>query len=176
MIHPRRLAIPLLASCSMSICPALNAQVPGPGSGNQPALAADQSTSSNSPVAAQTKADIERMVQQASKNQSEDQKRRELVEARNLADTVIYQVEKAVKDQGNAIATGARSKIEGKITDLRQAITGGDTGRIQRLSEELQQAVAQGAQQPDQDRGGSNDRDHEGRPEGDVVEGEFHDA
>jgi len=123
-----------------------------------------------------TKADIERMVQQASKNQSEDQKRRELVEARNLADTVIYQVEKAVKDQGNAIATGARSKIEGKITDLRQAITGGDTGRIQRLSEELQQAVAQGAQQPDQDRGGSNDRDHEGRPEGDVVEGEFHDA
>jgi molecular chaperone DnaK len=123
-----------------------------------------------------TKADIERMVQQASKNQSEDQKRRELVEARNLADTVIYQVEKAVKDQGNAIATGARSKIEGKITELRQAMTGSDTGRIQRLSEELQQAVAQGAQQPDQDRGGSNDHDHEGRPEGDVVEGEFHDA
>ena len=60
MIHPRRLAIPLLASCSMSICPALNAQVPGPGSGNQPALVAEQSTSANILVASPTKADIER--------------------------------------------------------------------------------------------------------------------
>jgi kynurenine formamidase len=60
MIHLRRLAIPLLASCSLSVCPALNAQVPGRGSPNHPVLAAAQSASANSPAPAPTKADIER--------------------------------------------------------------------------------------------------------------------
>ena len=123
-----------------------------------------------------TKADIERMVQQASQSQAEDQKRRALAEARNLADNVVYQVEKALKEQGSAIATGARSKIEGKVTELRQAMAGSDTGRIQQLSEELQQVAAQAAQQPANNGDGSNGNGHDGRPEGDVVEGEFHDA
>jgi len=60
MIHLRRLAIPLLASCSLSVCPALNAQVLDPGSPNHPALAAAQSASASSPTSAPTKVDIER--------------------------------------------------------------------------------------------------------------------
>ncbi|MGD0003524.1 MAG: molecular chaperone DnaK [Anaerolineaceae bacterium] len=122
------------------------------------------------------KADIERMVQEGRQNQSDDQKRRELAEARNLADNVLYQVEKALKEQGSAITASARSKIEGKITELRQAMTGSDTRRIQRLSEELQQALSQGIQQPSANNGGANGHDRDGRTEGDVVEGEFHDA
>ena len=123
------------------------------------------------------KADIERMVQEASKNQSDDLKRRELVEARNLADNIIYQVEKELKEKGGAVAVGARSKIEGKITELHQAMTGSDTGRIRSLSEELQQAVSQGVhEETTNESGGSNGHGKEGRSEGDVVEGEFHDA
>jgi molecular chaperone DnaK len=126
------------------------------------------------------KADIERMVQEGRQNQSDDQKRRELAEARNLADNVLYQVEKALKEQGSAVAAGARSKIEGKITELRQAMTGSDTRLIQRLSEELQQVMTQGMLKPSGNNGGSNGNDREvrrdGRTEGDVVEGEFHDA
>jgi molecular chaperone DnaK len=122
------------------------------------------------------KADIERMVQEANKNKNEDQKRRELAEVRNLADNVIYQVEKALKDQGGAVSAGSRSKIEGKITELRQAMTGNDTGPIQRLSEELQQVASQGVQETAKDSGEPNGHGKEGRSEGDVVEGEFHDA
>ncbi len=126
------------------------------------------------------KTDIERMVQQARQNQGDDQKRRELAEARNLADNVIYQVEKALKEQGNTLGAGGRSKIEGKITELRQAMTGSDIGRIQRLSEELQKALAQGVQPPSESNRPSNSPDQngrrDGRTEGDVVEGEFRDA
>ena len=126
------------------------------------------------------KADIERMVKEARQNQGDDQKRRELAETRNLADNVIYQVEKALKEQGNAVETGARSKIEGKITELRQVMTGSDIGTIQRLSEELQQALAQRMPPPSGNTGGSNGHDRgsqrDGHTEGDVVEGEFHDA
>ncbi len=122
------------------------------------------------------KADIERMVQEANKNKNDDQKRRELAEVRNQADNVIYQAEKALKEQGNTVATGPRAKIEGKITELRQAMTGSDTGRIQQLSEELQQVVSQAAQETTPDSGKSHDHGKEGRSEGDVVEGEFHDA
>jgi molecular chaperone DnaK len=123
------------------------------------------------------KGDIERMVQEAQKNKSDDQKRRELAEIRNLADSVIYQTEKALKEQSSAVSAGARSKIEGKITELRQAMTGSDGKRIQSLSEELQQAVSQGVHE--ETAPGSGEPDNHGkedRPEGDVVEGEFHDA
>jgi kynurenine formamidase len=60
MIHLRRLAIPLLASCSLSVCSAPNAQVLGRGTPNRPVLAAAQSASASSPAPAPTKADIER--------------------------------------------------------------------------------------------------------------------
>jgi molecular chaperone DnaK len=122
------------------------------------------------------KGDIERMVQEAQKNKSDDQKRRELAEIRNLADNVIYQTEKALKEQSSAVPAGARAKIEGKITELRQAMTGSDGGRIQRLSEELQQAVSQGVQETAQGSNEPDDQGKEGRSKGDVVEGEFHDA
>jgi molecular chaperone DnaK len=123
------------------------------------------------------KADIERMVQEANKNKNDDQKRREVAEARNLADNIIYQAEKALKEQGSAVTAGARAKIEGKITELRQAMTGSDIGRIQHVSEELQQITSQGVQQAAQDDGGkTSDHNKEGHSGDDVVEGEFHEA
>src|ERR1039458_6507874 len=60
MIHLRRLAIPLLASCSLSVCSAPNAQVLGRGTPNHAVLAAAHSASASSPAPAPTKADIER--------------------------------------------------------------------------------------------------------------------
>jgi molecular chaperone DnaK len=122
------------------------------------------------------KADIERMVQEASKNKNDDQKRRELAEVRNLADNVIYQAEKGLKEQASAVSAGARSKIEGKITELHQAMTGSDSGSIQRLSEELQQTLSQGVQETAQSSDEPKGHGKDGHEEGDVVEGEFHDA
>jgi molecular chaperone DnaK len=68
------------------------------------------------------KSDIERMVEEAAKNRTADQQRRELIETRNQADTLAYQAEKLLKDMGEKVSTEQRSNVEFKINDLREAI------------------------------------------------------
>jgi molecular chaperone DnaK len=129
-----------------------------------------------------SKQDVERMVDEAKRNSAEDRKRRELVEARNNADALAYQAEKALRDLGDKVPAGDRSKIDAKIQELRQAAQGEDVATIRRLTEELQQAsyamsqqlYAQGQPGPEQGRragGASGPSKDEG-----VVEGEFREA
>jgi hypothetical protein len=75
------------------------------------------------------------------------------------------------------LPAGIQSRIEGKLTELRQAKLGSDVFSIRRLTEELQQIVAQSEQsaQPGNPANGNGSGPHE-NPEGEVVEGEFHDA
>ncbi len=129
-----------------------------------------------------SKQDVERMVDEAKRNSAEDRTRRELVEARNAADGLAYQAEKALRDLGDKVPAGDRTTIEAKIRDLRQAAQGEDLAAIRRLTEELQQAsyamsqqlYAQGQPGPEHGRraGGASG------PSGDegVVEGEFREA
>jgi molecular chaperone DnaK len=130
------------------------------------------------------KGDIERMVQEAQQNQAADEKRRELVDARNTGDSTIYQVEKLMNELGMQVPGDVRGSIENTIRDLRQAVTGDDTSRIRRLTDELQQAanqLGQAAQQQAQPQGGPDGDGSTAGPqgpqgpqaEGDVVEGEF---
>ena len=67
------------------------------------------------------KTDIERMVSEAKKNEAQDVRRKQVVEARNNADAMIYQVEKLTKEKGEAVPASVRGEIEAKINDLRQA-------------------------------------------------------
>jgi molecular chaperone DnaK len=133
--------------------------------------------------------DIERMVKEAREHEGEDRKRRELVEARNAADTLVYQTEKTLKDLGDKVPAAERSNIESKVKELRSAIEGEDKDKIKRLSEDLQNAFhalsqqMYAAQSPNQQPGpsaSSNGNGHNGhRPgedEGEVIEGEFHEA
>ena len=84
--------------------------------------------------------DVDRMVREAKQHESEDRQRRDLVEARNSADAVIYQVEKALREVGDKVSNADRSTIERTIEDLMAAKEGNDTARIQQLIEQLQQA------------------------------------
>ncbi|HSB88435.1 MAG TPA: molecular chaperone DnaK [Anaerolineales bacterium] len=126
-----------------------------------------------------SKQDVERMVDEAKRNSAEDRKRRELVEARNNADALAYQAEKALRDLGDKVPAGDRSKIEAKIQELRQAAQGEDVATIRRLTEELQQAsyamsqqlYAQGQPGGPSAGGASGPSNDEG-----VVEGEFREA
>ncbi|MBE0697322.1 MAG: Hsp70 family protein, partial [Anaerolineaceae bacterium] len=128
------------------------------------------------------KNDIERMVNEATQNQAADQRQRELAEARNTADSTVYQVEKTMHELGMQVPGELRGDIEHRIHDLRQAVTTDDTNRIHRLTEELQQAanrLGQAAQQQPQPESEQPYAGHQGpqsRPDGDVVEGEFHEA
>jgi len=131
------------------------------------------------------KADIEKMVAESKKHEAEDHKHREIIEARNAADTLIYQTEKALRDLGDKVPSGERSKIESKISDLKQASPSDDLNRIKKATEELQnvfyalsqQLYAQGQTPP---AGGGPAAGGPQTPppgnDGDVIDGEVRDA
>jgi molecular chaperone DnaK len=127
------------------------------------------------------KQDIERMVQEARSHESDDRKRKELIEARNTADSLTYQTEKTLKDLGDKVPSAEQASIEAKISELRTAAQGEDAEHIKKATEELQniwhalsqQLYSQGEPQPDSGPStpppsGSG----EGDGEGDVIEGE----
>jgi len=87
-----------------------------------------------------SKDEIDELVKDAELHADEDKKKRELVEARNHADTLIYTTEKSLKDLGEKVDAETRSNIESASADLRKAMEGDDLAEIQRLSEALTQA------------------------------------
>ncbi len=119
------------------------------------------------------KQDIERMVEEAAKNRTADDQRREVIEIKNEGDALAYQAEKLLNDLGEKVPSDQRGSVEGKVNDLRDAIQNEDKNRMQRLIADLQadlQAIGQTAHQtvtPDSEIG---------TDDGDVVEGEFTEA
>jgi len=87
-----------------------------------------------------SKEEIERMVRDAEAHAAEDKKKRELIEARNQADSLIYQTEKSMKEIGDTIDAGEKSKIEGAIAQLKKALEGSDIDAIRKGTDELMQA------------------------------------
>ncbi|MSR76204.1 MAG: molecular chaperone DnaK [Candidatus Ryanbacteria bacterium] len=77
-----------------------------------------------------SKDDIERMKQDAALHADEDKKKRDLVEARNIADTMIYTTEKAVHDAGDKVPEALKKEIEDKKKELDEAMKGEDAGKI----------------------------------------------
>jgi len=88
-----------------------------------------------------TKEEIERMMKEAEEHAAEDRRQRELIEARNRADTVIYSVEKTLKEYGEKISFEERSEIGKKLDALKQKKDGSDINAINQAIDELQQAV-----------------------------------
>jgi molecular chaperone DnaK len=83
--------------------------------------------------------EIERLVKDAELHADEDKKKRELVDARNAADSLIYSTEKSLKEAGEKLDTGTKGEIENAISKLKEAMGGEDTSEIKRLLEELTQ-------------------------------------
>jgi molecular chaperone DnaK len=83
--------------------------------------------------------EIERLVKDAEIHSEEDKNKRELVDARNAADSLIYSTEKSLKEAGDKIDAGTKGEIDNAIGNLKKAMEGEDTSEIKRLSEELTQ-------------------------------------
>jgi molecular chaperone DnaK len=83
--------------------------------------------------------EIERLVKEAELHAEEDKKKRELVDARNAADSLIYTTEKSLKEAGDKLDAGTKKEIDDAIAKLKKAMEGEDTADIKRLSEELTQ-------------------------------------
>ena len=84
--------------------------------------------------------EVERLVNEAKAHEAEDQKARNLVEARNQADSLIYQTEKTMGELGEQVSGEDKGRIEQTISDLREALPGEDMARIKSLTEQLEQA------------------------------------
>jgi len=87
-----------------------------------------------------SKGDVDRMVKEAQSHASEDQARRDLIDARNQADSLAHQVEKTVNDNRGKIAVGDLSKVESAIAEVRRVAQADDLAAITRATDELQRA------------------------------------
>jgi len=83
--------------------------------------------------------EIDKLVKDAELHSEEDKKKRELVDARNAADALIYSTEKSLKEAGDKIDAGTKGEIDSAIENLKKAMEGEDTSEIKRLSDELTQ-------------------------------------
>jgi len=128
-----------------------------------------------------SKSDVERMVQEGERHRAEDQRRKELIEARNQADSTVYTVEKTLRELGDKVPAGDRSRIEERINAVKAVMKGDDTRRIRDAVEQLQQASYALSQQLYQSQqaytapSGNGSGPAEAEDE-DVVEGEFRTA
>ncbi len=124
--------------------------------------------------------EVERLVQEAKQHEAEDRRLRELVEARNTADTLIYATEKSLKELGDKVPAADREQIEQLVQQLKEVKDTDDLSRIKELTEQLQQASHALTQQMYQQQAetgeaapsGEAGEGGEGGDE-DVVEGEY---
>ena len=113
----------------------------------------------------------------------EDKKKKNLVEARNEADALIYSTEKSIKELGDKVDSDTKSKVEESITTLRKAMEGEDADEINRIKEELTQAshklaeaMYQQASQNEQQAGAESTEQtagSAGAADEDVVDADF---
>ena len=119
------------------------------------------------------KEEVDRMVKEAQAHESEDKARSDVIDARNQADALAYQVEKTIAENRDKLPFGDLSKIEAAIAEVRRAVQGDDLAAITRASEELQRASHAMAEQlykgsqSSQSSQGSNVKDAE------VVDAEY---
>jgi molecular chaperone DnaK len=123
------------------------------------------------------KDEIDRMVKEAQRNAADDAKRKEEIEARNLADQMAWQAEKFVRDNGDKLSAEHKAQIETKIGAVREALKGKDVGDIKRQAEDLSQTLQrvgatmyQGSAPPPPGNGAGGDGK---KKEEGTVEGEF---
>lgn len=130
------------------------------------------------------KNDVERMVREASQNKAEDDRRKQLIETRNMGDSIAYQSEKTLKDLGEKIDVAQRNDAEAKIQVLRGALAGEDVSAITNAANALQEVMQKiGADAYQQGQPGTTPSEPGGPQSGnpssgndDVVDGEFHEA
>ena len=134
--------------------------------------------------------EVEKFVKDAEKFAEEDKKHKEVIEAKNQGDSVLYQTEKALKEYGDKVSQEERGKIDQALNDLRDALKGDDTAKIksatdaalqagQKLGEAMykdaqakQQAQGAAGAQPgaDQAQAGTNNGAKEDVVEAEVVD------
>jgi molecular chaperone DnaK len=122
--------------------------------------------------------DIEQMVKDAEAHAEEDKKRKELIDAKNQADSLIYSTEKALGEHGEKIEASEKSAIETTIGELKSAIEAEELETIQTKTQELAQVSmklgeAMYQSSSDDEGGGTGGGETGGGGQDDVVDADF---
>jgi molecular chaperone DnaK len=85
--------------------------------------------------------EVEKMRKDAEAHAEEDRARKDLIEARNGADNMVYAAEKAMRDFGDKVPADVRSEIEGKVADAKSALQSEDVAKLKAATEALGQSI-----------------------------------
>jgi molecular chaperone DnaK len=83
---------------------------------------------------------IDQMIKDAEAHAEEDRQRRDEAEVRNNADSLVYQTEKVLREQGESVSDDEKAAVEGPLADLKAALEGTDTAAIKEATEKLMAA------------------------------------
>ena len=129
--------------------------------------------------------EVDKMVKDAEANAAVDKEKREKIDLKNQAETLIYQAEKQLGELGDKVAAGDKAKVEGFTADLKAAVEKDDTDAIKATLEQLQQALyaagasvyqqagADGAPAGAPGGGNGNGASASGSSADDVIDAEF---
>ena len=130
-----------------------------------------------------SKEDIDKAVEEAERYAEEDKKRKEEVDIKNQAESLVFQSEKALTDFGDKVSESDKAPIRAKIDELKKAIESGNTSEMKAKTDELQKAVydlsskvyqaAGAAAQQAQDGGADNSGSDQGGNDNGFVDAEF---
>jgi molecular chaperone DnaK len=123
--------------------------------------------------------EVDRMVKEAESNASADRERREKIDRKNQADSLVYQADKQLNEFGDKVAAAEKDKVKGLIDSLKDAVAKEDDEKIKTLTPELQQALYTiGASMYQQSEAGKAPTDNTNGNSGsgsgdDVIDAEF---
>ena len=131
-----------------------------------------------------SKEEVEKMTKEAEMHAVEDAKKKEMIEAKNIAEQLIYTSEKSLKDAGDKVPADLRKSIEDKIADVKTSKEGTDpallkkstealSSELSKIGEILSKAQAEAAKQTPPAGGPTGGAGEQKGPEGDVKDAEF---
>ena len=128
--------------------------------------------------------EIQKMVKDAEANKEADKKKRETVDVRNQADSLIFSTEKSLKEHGDKISAEEKKSIEGALSDLRNSLKGTDTEEVKKktqtliqVSMKLGEAVYKNQQKTQANKTGTGKEDKSKTDNKDnVVDADFEDV
>ena len=130
-----------------------------------------------------TDEEIQKMVKEAEANKEEDKKKRDSVDARNQADSIIFSTEKSLKEHGDKIKEEEKKAIETGISDLKKSLEGTDTEEVKKKTQDLIQAsmklgeaVYKDQQKDESTKPGDKQNEEEDKKKEDVVDADFEDV
>jgi len=124
-------------------------------------------------------ADIEKMIKEAEANAAEDKKRRELVDARNQAESLIHSTEKSLKEHEAKLPAGDKEAVEKAVAALREVLGGDDAEVLTAKTNDLMQAamkIGETIYKAEQEAAARADAEKDGVKTDDVIDAEFKDV